>query len=54
MCVGPKRPSGPPPLSAAEKAEQEAAKKAEKEAREQREAEERRTVSYTHLRAHET
>lgn len=42
MCVATRRPSGPPPLSAAEKAEQEAAKKAEKDAREQREAEERR------------
>lgn len=43
MCVGrPSKPSGPPPLSAEEKAEQEAAKQREEQARADKEAAELR------------
>lgn len=43
MCVGrPAKPAGPPPLSAEEKAEQEAAKAREEQARKDKEAAELR------------
>ena len=42
MCMSSRRPQGPPPLTAAEKAEQEAAKQREKDEREAAELKEKR------------